>query len=200
MPSARDYLEHRRRLNAPAVALYWSTTEAQFHEAVERLFHKAIRELEGGRAEYRVMGEVGLSKHVTAVMGDDVPAVAEGHSNGHVDITVDHPRGLAFRYLTECKIWRGFDKYQPGMLQIVGYATKQERRVMCLAFFIEERQMLKLMGRLRGKVDAATELPIVSASLDHGFLPGGFVSHHEHQSGAIIQVVHAGCDLFQAAI
>lgn len=55
------------------------------------------------------------------------------------------------------------------------------------------------MGRLRGKVDAATELPIVSALVDHDFLPGGFVSHHEHQSGATIEVVHAGCDLYHAA-
>ena len=64
-----------------------------------------------------------------------IPATAEEHTNGHVDLTVRHPNGRPLRYLGECKIWDGVRYPEKGMGQLLeDYSTGRDRRGCCMEF------------------------------------------------------------------
>lgn len=197
MLSANDFFAHMRRLNPEYVSVFESEDDGSFHEAVERLIQRALRTAETSRQEYRRLPEPGLSRLVSALLAPATCAAPERHRNGHVDIVVEHPRGLPLTYLVECKIWDGHARHRGGMRQLLGYATSYDRRAMCLAFFVNHQKMVFLLERLRVDVDADADLPAIPPSHACEVFPGAFVSSHRHQSGTVLEIVHVGCDLYE---
>jgi hypothetical protein len=185
--SAELWLGHLRRLNPYAEKLFLSQTREEFLDAAEHMIERQVQRMEQRRDTYRKLGEVDLSKLLVELLGDLVPAEAEADQNGHVDVLIKHPRGLGFRHLTECKIWNGVDWHRSG----------REGRTMCLAFFVRHRRMKFLLERLRRNLASAESPAMIGPSEDHPFLTYAFTTHHEHPSGALLGIVHAGCHLWQ---
>jgi hypothetical protein len=153
--------------------------------------------MEANRATCRKLDEPDLSHLLKELLGELVPAEAEAHQNGHVDVTISHPRGLGFKHITECKIWRGAAWHRQGMTQVLGYATGREERVMVLAFFIHHRGMVKLLAKLREQIEQGGEPGCVRPGQDHPQISGAYLTWHAHPSGSEMGIVHFGCHLWQ---
>ena len=194
--SAEAWLQHVRSVNPFAEQLFSSGNRDGFLEAAERLVHRVVQRMESSRATFAGLSEPQLSNLMKELLGELVPAEAESHQNGHVDLIIRHPLGLGFNHITECKIWDGEAWHREGMLQLLNYATGREGRALCLAFFIKHKKMVALLAKLRVALDAGGEPPPIRPSEDHLVLAGAFVSWHEHPSGAELGVVHLGCHLW----
>lgn len=195
--SADDWLRHIRSINPYAEALYVSDSREAFLDAAERLIARVVHRMESSRSTYRKLGEIDLSQLITDLLGELVPATPETRQNGHVDVTISHPRCLEFKHLTECKIWDGPAWHQEGMTQLLGYATGREGRVLCLAFFIRHKGMVVLLNRLREQLGPEAAPPALGPAEDHPLLSGAFITRHQHSSGAELRIVHLGCHLWQ---
>ncbi len=190
-----DFGDAIRRLNPDAYALYRATTRDELEQAAEALIDRGVARMEAARAECGALTERGLSTALKDQLGVLVPAEAEAHSNGHVDLKLHHPEQPAWTYLVECKIWDGGAWHKKGMVQLLGSATGREGRAMVLAFFKKELRMHHLLRRLRAELDAGEGPPVTAACSDHRLGPRAFESHHTHDSGGAVVLTHLGCDL-----
>lgn len=195
--SADAFLMHVQRINPFAAQLFRSDGLDAFLDAAERLIERVVRRMEASRGTYRKLSEPDLSNLMKDLLGELVPAAAEAHQNGHVDLTIFHPNGLDFRHITECKIWDGQEWHRAGMHQLLDYATGREGRTLCLAFFVKTKGMVAMLKRLRVELDAGGVPPVLRPCGDHPFLAGAFVSFHVHPSGAELGIVHLGCHLYE---
>lgn len=113
--------------------------------------------------------------------------------NGHVDIVVEHAFGGRWKYLGECKIYRGFQYHVDGCAQLLGYCTGRERRAFSLDFFRDGGIYQKLLD-LRARMDRERPLAQTSTSEDHP-ITGAFVTSHEHAAKSDIELLHLGCSI-----
>lgn len=198
--SASGWFHHVQQVAPHAKELYVSSTREAFLDAAERLLERVVGRMEANRATYRSLDEQALSHLITDLLGDLVPSKPEARTNGHVDVTIWHPRNLGFQHLTECKIWNGGNWHREGMRQVMGYSTGQEGRAMCLAFFVRHKRMTFLLGRLRTQLATAVDPASTGASEDHPFLQDAFVTPHSHASGRPLKLVHYGCYLWEEGV
>lgn len=198
--SATDWFNHVQAINPLAKDLYASNTREEFLDAAERLLERVVGQMEADRATFRQLDEPGLTHLMPRLLGDLVPSKPETHTNGHVDVTIWHPRNLGFHYLVEGKIWRGGRWHRDGMRQVLGYATGREGRVMCLAFFIRHKRMNFLLTRLRAQLATATDPASTGPSEDHPFLLAAFMTPHLHSSELPLKLVHYGCYLWEEGV
>lgn len=195
--SATAWFHHVQSVNPYAKELYLSNNREDFLDAAERLMQRVVERMEANRSTYRRLDEPALSHLITDLLGELVPSRPEARTNGHVDVTIWHPRNLGYHHLTECKIWNGATWHREGMNQVLGYATGREGRVMCLAFFVRHKRMEFLLRRLRTQLDSATDPAPIGPSEAHPFLNGAFVTLHAHASGTPLKLVHLGCYLWE---
>lgn len=198
--SAEAWARHVEMMNPQAMSLFASATREEFLDAAERCLEKVVGVMERSRATYRKLDERDLSKLVVELLGDLVPSEAEAHTNGHVDVTIKHPRGLPLRHITECKVWNGTEYHVGGMKQVLGYATGREGRVMLLEFFVRHKRMAFLMNRLRSDLENDGEVKPLRPAADHPALSGAFSTSHEHPSGNELEIVHFGCHLWDESV
>lgn len=120
----KDYVDWRVATDDVGLDVFASCGEGDFADAAERALLIAINELEGMASELRGSREPRLSALIckfVRLMG--VPCVAEGLTNGHVDITITHPRRPELVMLGECKIWDGYDRGQTAAFLPAGRRT-----------------------------------------------------------------------------
>jgi hypothetical protein len=195
--SAESWLHHVEAVNPAARALYLSTTRAQFLDAAEAMIGNVVDVMETSRSTYRKLAEPDLSRLAKDLLGKLIPCDAESDNNGHVDLLIRHPFEPSFRHITEFKIWGGGSIHRGAMRQVLGYATGQEERLMCLSFFIHHKRMVFLLDRLRKELAAAADPAALWPDGSHPFLKLAFVTRHAHASGQPIEIVHLGCYLWE---
>jgi hypothetical protein len=120
-------------------------------------------------------------------------ATAETNNNGHVDVVVECAFGRHWRYLGECKLHNGYQYHVDGCEQLLGYCTGRERRAFCMDF-IDSVDAFKKMAKLRADMDEYRPLRQKAAGADHG-IRGGFLTSHDHVSGAVVEILHLGCSV-----
>ncbi len=172
--------------------LLLAETEPEFIGATEGAIERAMKTIENGSKEYATLNEPGLS-HLLAdllnVMG--WRATAETNNNGHVDVVVECAFGGHWKYLGECKRHKGYQYHVDGCEQLLGYCTGRERRAFCMDF-INTPGAFNKMKKLRAEMDAKRPLKQKAAGADHSIL-GAFLTSHDHESGAIVEILHLGC-------
>jgi hypothetical protein len=199
MNSIRAFLDYLDT-NLPGTALiYFSSTLDEFSAGVERAIYTAVSDLEKSKRSHTGRKELELSVAlVDRLRMAAIPCSAEAYSNGHVDITVEHPRERSIRYLGECKIWDGPAWHRSGCEQLLNrYLTGREARGFVLEFF----QQANMMERLRDLSDAFTQdkpLEMIGNPEGHKYILGAFLTTHRHTVGREIQILHFGCDLFSS--
>jgi hypothetical protein len=174
--------------------LLLAKTEQDFIGATEGAIERAMKTIENGSKEYAALNEPGLS-HLLAdclnLMG--WRATAETNNNGHVDVVVECAFGRHWKYLGECKLHKGYQYHVDGCEQLLGYCTGREPRAFCMDF-IDATDAFKKMTKLRAEMDEKLPLKQRAAGADHK-IRGGFVTSHEHESGAVVEILHLGCSV-----
>jgi hypothetical protein len=179
----KDYVDWRVATDDVGLDVFASCGEGDFADAAERALLIAINELEGMASELRGSREPRLSALIckfVRLMG--VPCVAEGLTNGHVDITITHPRRPELVMLGECKIWDGYDWHLSGCQQLLRrYATGRCRRSACIEFF-DKPGMYGFLTKLMSEFDSLLPESMVGVARVHAVIKGAFVtSHHRHR-------------------
>jgi hypothetical protein len=174
--------------------LLLAKTEPEFIGATEGAIERAMKTIENGSKEYATLNEPGLS-HLLAdclnLMG--WRATAETNNNGHVDVVVECAFGRHWKYLGECKLHKGYQYHVDGCEQLLGYCTGREPRAFCMDF-INATDAFKKMTKLRAEMDEKLPLKQKASGADHS-IRGGFVTSHDHESGAVVEILHLGCSV-----
>lgn len=174
--------------------LLLAETEREFIEATEGAIERAMKTIENGSKEYASLNEPGLS-HLLAdslnLMG--WRATAETNNNGHVDVVVECAFGRHWRYLGECKLYKGYQYHVDGCEQLLGYCTGRERRAFCMDF-INATDAFKKMEKLREDMNKRRPLEQQTTSTEHSIV-GAFLTTHAHKSGAVVEILHLGCSV-----
>lgn len=98
-----------------------------------------------------------------------------------------------WRYLGECKLHRGYQYHVNGREQLLGYCTGREPRAFCMDF-IDTDGAFEKMEKLRTTMNKELPLKQKAVAVDHNIL-GGFVTSHDHASGAVVGILHLGCSV-----
>jgi hypothetical protein len=180
--------------NSSLKDLLLARTDTEFICATEGAIERAMKTIENGSKEYSALNEPGLS-HLLAdllnLMG--WRATAETNNNGHVDVVVESAFGRHWKYLGECKLHKGYQYHVDGCEQLLGYCTGREPRAFCMDF-ITAPPAFEKMRKLRAGMDAERPLKQKAAAADHRIL-GAFVTSHDHNSGAVVDILHLGCSV-----
>lgn len=174
--------------------LFSAKTDSDFIEVTEVAIERAMKTIENGSKEYATLKEPGLSHLLVdflCLMG--WRATAETNNNGHVDVVVECAFGRHWKYLGECKVWDGYQYHVGGCEQLLGYCTGRERRAFLMEF-IQATDAFKKMKTLRAEMDKERPLKQTNAGADHRIL-GAFLTSHDHESGAIVEILHLGCSV-----
>ena len=180
--------------NSSLLDLLRAKTEQEFFGATEGAIERAMKTIENGSKEYSKLNEPGLSHLLTDFLNlSGYRATAETNNNGHVDVVVECGFGRHWRYLGECKLHKGYQYHVDGCAQVLGYCTGREQRAFCMDFF-DKPGAFKKMAKLRKDIDTKRPLDQTATSSDHGIV-GGFLTSHEHVSGAVVEILHLGCSV-----
>ncbi len=181
--------------NPSLLDLLMADTEEKFIAATEGGLERAIVKIEGNAKEFVKLDERGLSALLTGYMSQaGWGATAERSINGHVDIVIEARFGRPFMYLGECKIYDGYKYHIDGCEQLLGYCTGREKRAFSLDFFKTGGMYTKLVD-LSKRMDKEKPLSQNAESMEHGKMKGAFLTSHRHDSGADIELLHAGCSV-----
>jgi hypothetical protein len=181
--------------NNPDLArLARATTDQEFRDVTEVAIERTIKKIENGAKVYARLDERGLS-HLFADLLDcsGYRATAETDNNGHVDVVIESRFGSHARYLGECKLHKGYQYHVDGCEQLLGYCTGREPRAFCMDF-INATDAFEKMKKLRAEMDEKRPLKQKAAGADHSIL-GAFLTSHDHESGAVVEILHFGCSV-----
>lgn len=181
--------------NNPDLAkLAHATTDQEFRDATELAIERAMKKIENGAKVYAPLDERGLS-HLLADLLEcsGYQATAETDNNGHVDVVIESRFGSHARYLGECKIHKGYQYHVDGCEQLLGYCTGREPRAFCMDFF-RKGAVFDKMEKLLADMDKMLPLNQKAAGSAHS-IKGGFVTSHDHKSGAVVEILHLGCSV-----
>lgn len=180
--------------NPDLVRLARATTDQEFRDVTEVAIERVIKMIENGAKSYAPLDERGLSRLLADLLDSSgYHATAETDNNGHVDVVVESRFGSHARYLGECKLHRGYQYHVDGCEQLLGYCSGREPRAFCMDYINTTGAFTK-MKKLRAEMDAQRPLKQKTAGADHSIL-GAFVTAHDHESGAIVEILHLGCSV-----
>lgn len=179
------------------VDLMAAQSDAEFEKAFDALLEKALHHLETNSKNFAALNENGLTAVLAAAL--TVPGLSvcqEANSNGHVDITIS--TGLFFpmrKKLGEAKIYGGPEYHLKGLGQLLGrYTTGRESRGLVIAY-VRQQNIKGLMASIRTRMDADLPEQQQGKTMDHP-CRWHFLSRHLHSSGEVLEVGHAGCNLY----
>jgi hypothetical protein len=198
--SLQALIDHLRQVAPEVIDLATAETEEQFCASFDRLLERAVIHLEKNSKNFASLNEVGLS----AALGNffnGMPGVSmmqEGHSNGHVDLTLEIKLASPVqRRLVEAKIEGGPVEHEKGLAQLLGRYVTGRENTSWLLLYVKLKDIKARMQALRDNLDQKRPLNQTGACLSHnGSLKWIFTSDHGHSSGETVRVVHVGCNLF----
>ena len=161
------------RLKAVApevISLLTAQTEEEYAQFFDSLIERAVCDLEANAKNYAGLEEVGLTAALSAFFNGmpGLTVTREGHSNGHVDLTI-HVR-LASpirRRLAEAKIDRGPENHVGGMQQLINrYSTGRDKHALMIAY-VKLPSIATRVQALRSHLNKSLPCGQVGACSDH---------------------------------
>lgn len=192
-------LELIRRIQRKApeyLDLLTATTGADFEAAFDAILGKAVSHLERNCVNFEGLNEVGLTAALSmAISIPGLTVIQEGHSNGHVDLTIVADHCLPERRkLGEAKIYDGPQSYVKGLKQLLDrYTTGRESRGLVVVYF-QKQGIALLVQKTRQVLDAEKPCNQQGATSEH-VLKWSFLSNHLLDTGDLFQVGHIGCNV-----
>lgn len=173
-------------------------TEDEFIEAAEQAIKVAIARLErmapninSTDRNERLLSQT-LCEFIDAGYVNCTP---ETFHRGHVDVVIGHASDNGMVLLGECKIWSSTSYHRKGCVQLLArYMSGRCKRGFLVEFFFKDG-MFVLLERLRAAFEKNKVLIITRPPETRGDIKGAFVTEHRHSSGALVEVLHLGCNL-----
>jgi hypothetical protein len=178
------------------IKLLTAKTEEEFDDALDAFVERASMHLEANSKNFSPLDEVGLSGVFAAsIEMPGLKVVQEGHSNGHVDLTISadhcHP---ARKKLCEAKIYGGPSYHISGLSQLLTrYTTGREGRGIVLSY-VKQKNISGLVTGLKEKMNKELPCEQQGPTVDHK-MKWSFLSSHAHSCGDTLQVCHVSCNL-----
>jgi hypothetical protein len=193
------FVELMRRKAPEYLDLLTADEDTDFEKSFDVIMEKAVSGLEANSKSFSTLDEVGLSGALAlAINMPGLTVLQEGHSNGHVDLTVvaDHCYP-ARKKLGEAKIWGGSRYHMEGLGQLLNrYTTGREGRGFLIAY-VKQKNIKGLIEKLRERMDVDRPCKQKGQTMNHT-LRWSFLSVHAHTCGEELQVGHIGCNLYAA--
>ena len=203
LDTLKDLVDHLQKVAPEVIELATASTEEEFALNLDKLLERAARHLEANSNSFYRLNEVGLSGVVAAFLNGmpGINAVQEGHSNGHVDLTITaNLTSPVQRRLAEAKIENGPAYHEKGLDQLLGrYSTGRDRYAWLLVY-VKVAGIKYRLDEIRTFLNMKKPHKQKGACRDHGHnLKWFFHSDHEHSSGEEITVTHVGFNLNPSA-
>src|ERR1035441_2194701 len=94
----------------------------------------------------------------------------------------------------EAKIWRGAIYHTGGLAQVLGYTTG--RYPFCFVFaYVQTGQISTHIQTLKNHLDTTLPEQQQGPCSPHSTLAWGLLADHQHTSGDLVRVLHAGVNL-----
>ncbi len=191
-------LIERIKQHAPEVLdLVTAQTEEEFCSFFDRLMERAVMHLEKNSQNFAHWDEVAMTAVLTGFFNGmpGLSVVQEGHSNGHVDLTIEvRLASPVQRRLAEAKIEGGPVRHEKGLEQLLSrYVTGREKSSW-LILYVNRPNIKGRMQGLRENLDRNRPHKQSGACGPH-LINWAFVSVHSHSSGEMVRVSHIGCNL-----
>ena len=184
-------------LGALPEALAWmrAQTSDGFRVTVETLLERAVRHLETNANNLRTSREDTITCVTIEFFNRyGIQATQQQNSRGHVDIFISHRFRPTFVICGEAKIWRYPAYHVDGLGQVLGYTTGRYPYCFLLTY-VQKGAIKTHFETLQVHLD--TNLPEAQQGpcSDHPTFEWGLLSNHEHRSGELVSVLHAGVNL-----
>jgi len=175
---------------------YFSSTEEQFLNAIDKSLNAAVERIERTARFLTNRNELELSTTLCNMMSRAaIRCYSEAYSNGHVDITIEH-HTLPMKYLGECKIWNGCIRHFEGCEQLLSrYSSGREVGGFVLEFF-NVPGLYEKMKLLQERIADEKPCELAQNPTEHEIIKGGFRTMHRHFTGAVLALLHLGCNVF----
>ena len=190
------YLNLLQRNSPAGLHVFFARSPDEFADALETAIESAVQHMEAGASFNYNRDERALTHELVGCLGGGgVHVQNEGHSSGHVDVTVAHPNQTGWRVLGECKIYRGPAHHVEGCGQLLlRYATGRLPRTFCLDF-VQLGDIHGKIQRIRDHMDHDLPLEQQGVARDHR-MRWAFTTDHRHGSGENVSILHVGCNVY----
>lgn len=191
-----DYLALLRSASPPALKVWGASAEPEFFAAVESTLDDVLRRMEAGSKQHRALQERGLSRLLVQLLsGASIPASIEVDRNGHLDVIVQHPAEPAYAMLGACSVYDGNQGHRAECQRLLERcaAGRGSARAFCLDFFLVPGMEEKLSS-LRAELAADRPFDQLDLPVDRE-IKGAFLTAHRLPSGAVVELLHLGCNL-----
>ena len=199
--SLRDLISHLERVAPELIDLALAKDNQEFSTLLDIFLERAAAHVEANARSFFNLDEVGLSAVVATYFNGmpGIQVIQEGHSNGHVDLTVTvNLVSPTRRVLAEAKIESGPAYHEKGLAQLLGrYSTGRYPNAWLLVY-VKSGAIKTRLEALRQHLDTTKPLNQTGKCRDH---PARwfFMSDHIHASQEQITVTHAGFNLAAGA-
>lgn len=196
--SLHAMVEHLRKVAPEVIDLSVAKTDDDFCKSFDRLLERAVVHLEKNSRNFKKLDEVGLTAvlagYLSGMPGMNV--IQEGHSNGHVDLTVEvRLASPVQRRLAEAKIDRGPVYHVRGLQQLLKRYSTGRENTGWLIVYVMKAGIKGRMEKVRKHFNKERPELQVGTCVDHAIAKWAFVSVHSHSSGERVRVAHVGCNL-----
>jgi hypothetical protein len=190
-----DYVEIFLSPLPEAVRWLSAQTPAGFTQTTARLIANAVSHLEENGNNLRASQENTITCAAIGFLNRyGIQATSQTNSRGHVDIFMKHSWQATLVTCGEAKIWRGCAHHTDGLNQLLGYTTGRHPFCFLLAY-VKTGQIKNHIETLQQHLDS--NLPNCqqgSCSISDD-MKWALLSDHEHTSGELVRVLHAGVNL-----
>jgi len=195
MTNLLDYVEGLLSFFPEAIGWMAARTPDGFGSIAEKLIARAIDHLEANGNNLRNSREDNITAAALGFLnGYGIQALSQPNSRGHVDVFMRHSWKPNLMICGEAKIWRGAVHHTGGLAQVLGYTTGRYPMCFVLAY-VQTGQIKTHIATLRNHLDTTLPEGQKGPCIPHGSLIWGLFASHEHSSGELVRVVHAGVNL-----
>lgn len=178
-------------------AVRWLSTQTPdgFSRTAEKLIASAVVHLEESGNYLRASHENTITCAAIGFLNRyGIQATSQTNSRGHVDIFMKHSWQTSLVICGEAKIWRGCAHHVGGLEQLLGYTTG--RHPFCFVFaYVQTGQIKNHMEALQQHLDSNVPNHQRGPCSLHSRMRWALLSDHEHESGEVVRVLHAGVNL-----
>ena len=192
-----EYFAYLRSVSPSALRVWAAPGEAELFAAVEGALWDAVKRMEASAKQHRALQQQpGFPRLLVQLLTSASIYANTGETReGCTDVGVRHPAEPAYATLGECLVYESGERHRAACRRLLDRcASGRPARGFCLEFFVDPGMPEKLQA-LRAELAAEKPFDQVDAPADHPEIDGAFVTAHRLPRGAVVELLHLGCNL-----
>ena len=188
----------RNRISDEYIKILCSESDAEFDQALDGVLERAVDYLERNANLLNGLSEDTITAFLPVFLNMlGLRVTQQAHTNGHVDLTIEAEHTPPTRRrLGEAKIYDGPAYHEKGLEQLINRYTTGREGSGILVEYVKKPNIKKLTEKLKEHMDTNKPCEQSGVSQDH-HIHWSFVTHHLHNSGELVRVVHLSCNLYR---